>query len=179
MNRGRRRKKRRTRNGKPPVGTPTPKLTKTYLQVQRTHRQSPPVTQFICWLSKSSKCIIDREAPGFLVGYNTRNRRNMRNRCEEGREGGAEVAGNGSVCAAITYCSIATISQPPTIRISHRCFIMEQITRLDYYPDLQDELLPRHYKKRKCCPVRLCRRHPTKTLECVPFQQNRFQTQAL
>ena len=111
MNRGRRRKKRRTRNGKPPVGTPTPKLTKTYLQVQRTHRQSPPVTQFICWLSKSSKCIIDREAPGFLVGYNTRNRRNMRNRCEEGREGGAEVAGNGSVCAAITYCSIATIRE--------------------------------------------------------------------
>ena len=128
--RGRRRKKRRTRNGKPSVGTPTPKLTKTYLQVRRTHRQSPPVTQFICWLSKSSKCIIDREAPGFLVGYNTRNRRNMRNRCEEGREGGAEVAGNGSVCAAITYCSIATISQPPTIRISHQCCIMEQITRL-------------------------------------------------
>ena len=35
----------------------------------------------------------------------------MRNRCEEGREGGAEVAGNGSVCAAITYCSIATIQE--------------------------------------------------------------------
>ena len=57
----------------------------------------------------------------------------MRNRCEEGREGGAEVAGDGSVCAAITYCSIATISQPPTIRISHQCCIMEQITRLRIY----------------------------------------------
>ena len=46
---------------------------------------------------------------------------------------GAEVAGDGSVCAAITYCSIATISQPPTIRISHQCCIMEQITRLRIY----------------------------------------------
>ena len=61
--------------------------------------------------------------------------RNRRNRCEEGRVGGAEVAaaGDGSVCAAITYCSIATISQPPTIRISHQCCIMEQITRLRIY----------------------------------------------
>ena len=131
--RGRRRKKRRTRNGKPSVGTPTPKLTKTYLQVRRTHRQSPPVTQFICWLWKSSKCIIDREAPGFLVGYNTRNRRNMINRCEEGREGGEEVASDGWVCGTIAYCSIATISQPPTIRISHQCCIMEQIMRLRIY----------------------------------------------
>ena len=51
------------------------------------------------------------------------------------RGGGAEVAaaGDGSVCAAITYCSIATISQPPTIRISHQCCIMEQITRLRIY----------------------------------------------
>ena len=46
---------------------------------------------------------------------------------------GAEVAGDGSVCAAITYCSIATISQPPTIRISHQCCIMEQITGLRIY----------------------------------------------
>ena len=51
-----------------------------------------------------------------------------------GREGAAEVAaGDGSVCAAITYCSIATISQPPTIRISHQCCIMEQITGLRIY----------------------------------------------
>ena len=111
-----------------------PHLTKTYLQVRGTHRQSLPVTLSIYWLSKSSKCIIDRERGiGLLVGYNMRNRRNMRNRCEEGREGGAEVAGDGSVCAAITYCSIATISQPPTIRISHQCCIMEQITRLRIY----------------------------------------------
>ena len=48
----------------------------------------------------------------------------MRNRCEGGREGGVEVASDGSVCAAIAYCSIATIIQAPTIRISHRCFIM-------------------------------------------------------
>ena len=54
---------------------------------------------------------------------------------KERRVGGAEVApaGDGSVCAAITYCSIATISQPPTIRISHQCCIMEQITRLRIY----------------------------------------------
>ena len=32
--------------------------------------------------------------------------------------------------SAITYCSIATISQPTTIRISHQCCIMEQITGL-------------------------------------------------
>ena len=35
--------------------------------------------------------------------------------------------------SAITYCSIATISQPPTIRISHQCCIMEQITGLRIY----------------------------------------------
>ena len=52
---------------------------------------------------------------------------------------GAEVAGDGSVCAAITYCSIATISQPPTIRISHQCCIMEQITRLRIYRHLSTD----------------------------------------
>ena len=50
--------------------------------------------------------------------------------------------------------------------------------KTDYCPDVIRSAVPRRYKKGKGCPVGLCRRHPTKTLECVPFQQNWFQTQA-